>query len=155
MLSIHIPKRAGPQALSASSSTSSFSCSFHQPSILDIPSAQAPPAPHFSFLYDPAMLAMCSLLPSVLLALLGCPLLISPTLSSHGLIQLGSTGHVQSTIFSPCSRLFQMPHIYHKNLLLNHTLEWSCPHVLPLPPYSSRSFGGEGRLNPDHGGGED
>lgn len=63
--------------------------SFHIPSILNFSSSQAPPAPHFS-LYITLPFWPCVLFcPLSSWLSFSRPLLISPSLSSHGLIQLG------------------------------------------------------------------
>lgn len=80
------------------------------------PNPKLPPmgfsSPSFWFLYNPAILGMCSLGPLFVSSLLA--LSLSPHYSSrHFTAQLvQSAGHVQCVAFSPSSGLFQMPWLY-------------------------------------------
>lgn len=96
------------------------------------------PFPRSLFLYNPAILAMYTLLISQLLDLSRPSLFfVLSLLLSLSLAQYA--GHVQSTTLSLFSGLFQMLMVYYplnlqKNLLLNHTLEWSCSHFIQAVP---------------------
>lgn len=87
------------------------------------------PVPTFSFPYYPDILAIHAPLfvPLLLVLLLGHPIRhFAPGI-------LPSAGHASCVTFSPCSGCFQvplaatLPHIHHKTLPHNHTLEQSGP----------------------------
>jgi len=82
--------------------------------------------------YSSLVLSLCPATSSVTFSVL-YPLLFFPLTETVLARQVQSAGHVHSTSVSLCSGLFQMPlavlcllHTYHKNLPLNHTIEWSC-----------------------------
>lgn len=97
-------------------------------------------ATSFSFCYNSTMIGYSLFCSSISCPLSWSPLFLTPPQPSHGQVQ--PAGHVQSN-FSLCCVLFQMPlaflllHVYNKNLLLNHTLGWSC---LPFIQLYFRKF---------------